>query len=148
MTTSIAESTSTDRLFDENGVLINPAFSAEVQDEQRNAFAQGLEAGRREFLIEAAGREGGSMTLISERPVTVDRFRCDGLTFETHDDMRLNLKSFPGTFEHGAVLVRLNVDGWLRGEVTVADKPDSLFQLDLAIEVLVKTRDVLKRMRA
>jgi len=82
--------------------------------------------------------------IISERPVTVDRFRRDGLIFEADGDMSLRLKAF--TVENGAVLVMLNVDGESRDDVIVEQHHDSISQLTEAIEAMTKAREILRAM--
>lgn len=88
-------------------------------------------------------------TILSERPITVDRFSRDDLVFKNDGDMCLKLKAFTsGTYEHGAVLVLLNEDGASRDSVTVEQQHSSVWQIDAAIEALTEARDVLRSMNS
>lgn len=81
--------------------------------------------------------------------IRVERFDGGDYRFEEHSDMAIDMRPFTsGTFEGGAVVVLLDVDGGGWHKVCTDGFADSFDQLEEAIHVLTKTRDALTALRA
>ena len=80
------------------------------------------------------------------QPITIERFRAPGISFETNADLGLARRAFGehGRPEKGTVIVMLDMDGDDRDHVVVEEYFGNLSQLDQAIEALTKARNALR----